>query len=433
MSGRERSSRDRFTGQLSSKKAGQRMHEEISDGDERLRIACLTSFDPHVPGKNSWSHTARHLAVVLTRHGVEMTSLGPMDATFERAAGKMLDMGYMALCHQHYMYFHSQWVARRFGRVGTYKLARAGQHFDAVLALGAVDVAYLASDLPIVLVLDATHRLVRDYYAAYSHLTARSQRELDTIERVAIQRAALVLVSSTWAARSVIADYQADPAKVHVLPFGADLAAPPAADVARTRTERCRLLFVATDWQRKGGDLAVETLRALGVMGVDAELVVCGCVPQSGVSDPRLRIIPYLDKRDARQRQEMESLYLNSDFLLLPTRSDCTPIVFCEAAAFGLPVVTTDTGGVSEIVRDGETGFTLPLEAAGNVYAAVIAQAYRDASRHAEMMRASRARYETRLNWDAWARDALPWIAEVAGRHLPSTPSRPAGRDVVAM
>lgn len=393
------------------------MGNGVRGDDKRLNIACLTSFDPRVPGKNSWSHTPLHLRRALARFGADLAFLGPMDATIERMLGKVADVGYTLLRHQRYMYFHSAWVARRFGRVGTRALAQTGQRFDAVLALGAVDVAYLATDLPIVLVLDATHRLVREYYAAYSNLTERSRRELDTMERVAIERAAVLLVSSTWAARSAIDDYHADPAKVHVLPFGADLAAPPAAEVAaaRTRTGRCRLLFLATDWQRKGGDLAVEALRALDARGVDAELVVCGCVPPADVSDPHLRVIPYLSKRDERQRQELESLFLNSDFMLLPTRSDCTPIVFCEAAAFGLPVVTTDTGGVSEIVRDGETGFTLPHAAGGDAYAEVIAQAYQDSDRHQKMVRASRARFDARLNWDAWARDAVPLIAAAAG------------------
>ena len=149
-------------------------------------------------------------------------------------------------------------------------------------------------------------------------------------------------------------------------------------------------------------------------MGVDAELIICGCMPPVGVSHPRLRVIPFLNKRDPQQRQALEALYLNSDFLLLPTRSDCAPMVFCEAAAFGLPVVTTDTGGVSEIVKHGETGFALPHSARGDAYASIIVRAYRDAKRYAELSSASRARYEQRLNWDAWMRNAAPLIAGAA-------------------
>lgn len=391
------------------------------DDNARLSIACVTSFDPRTHGKNSWSHTLFHMSQALRKQCGDVTFLGPMDATAERVAGKIADIGYRLLRHRRYMYFHSEWVARRFGRVGTRRLARAGQSFDLVLACGAVDVAYLKTDLPIVLVLDATHRLVREYYPAYSHLAERSRRELDTFERRAIQRASLVLISSSWAARSAIADYGADPARVHAFPFGADLDTPPPPGVVdeRKQTDRCRLLFLGSDWERKGGNLAVQTLSALEGMGVDAELVVCGCTPPPQVTHPHLRVIPFLNKRDEQQRQELESLYLNSDFLLLPTRSDCAPMVFCEAAAFGLPAITTDTGGVSEIVRDGVTGFTLPHAATADAYADVIARVYRDPNIYMGLVRASRARYEERLNWDAWIRQATPLITEAAHGQRP--------------
>lgn len=407
-------------------KAGQSMNDHapkvVTSGTqqrgERLSIACVTSFDPRIHGRNSWSHTLYHMSQVLQRDCGDVTYLGPMGATAARVVGKAADVGYQLLRHRRYMYFHSELVARRFGRVATRRLAQAGRPFDVVLACGAVDVAYLTTDLPIVLVLDATHRLVREYYPAYSNLTERSRRELDTIEHLAIQRAALVLVSSSWAARSVCNDYYADPANVLAFPFGADLEAPPPAQVAEARAPsgHCRLLLLGTNWQRKGGNLAVQSLIALEEMGIEAELVVCGCVPPPEMMHPHMRVIPFLNKRDPYQRQMLESLYLTSDFLLLPTRSDCAPMVFCEAAAYGLPVVTTDTGGVSEIVQDGVTGFTLPHAAAGDAYAAVIARVYRDAGLYAGFVRASRARYDERLNWDAWVKAVAPRIVEVADR-----------------
>ena len=91
-----------------------------------------------------------------------------------------------------------------------------------------------------------------------------------------------------------------------------------------------------------------------------------------------------------------------ADFLLLPTRSDCTPIVFSEANAFGLPVITTDTGGVAGIITDGENGFMLPVSARGAAYAQVIARLYQDDQRYAELVKSSRATFDHRLNWDAW-------------------------------
>jgi glycosyltransferase involved in cell wall biosynthesis len=95
-------------------------------------------------------------------------------------------------------------------------------------------------------------------------------------------------------------------------------------------------------------------------------------------------------------------LYLEADFLLLPTRNECFGIVFCEANAFGLPAITTCTGGVPEVVRNGENGFVLPLEARGDAYALLIASLYRDAAQYAQLVLSSRAAYDERLNWDSW-------------------------------
>jgi glycosyltransferase involved in cell wall biosynthesis len=287
-----------------------------------------------------------------------------------------------------------------------------------IVACGAVDVAYLETDVPIMLVLDATHARVCQYYPNYSNLLGQSCRELDSIENRAIRKAALLLYATNWAAQSAIEDYHADPAKVHVVPFGANLDSQPLHTVLamRKRSDRCRLLFVGVNWERKGGDIAVETLKRLEALNIPAELIVCGCIPPSDVSHPSIRVIPYLNKHDPEQRAELDALYLSSDFLLLPTRNECYGIAFCEASAFGLPAVTTHTGGVPEIVRDGETGFVLPLSARGEAYAAVIARAYGDEARYAELVSASRSAFEDRLNWDAWGTSAAHLIENTLGR-----------------
>ncbi len=137
-------------------------------------------------------------------------------------------------------------------------------------------------------------------------------------------------------------------------------------------------------------------------MGIAAELIVCGCTPPARFSHQSMRVIPFLDKNDERQRQELEQLYITSDFLLLPTRNECFGIVFCEANAFGLPVIATQTGGIPGVISDGENGVLLPYNGRGDAYAEVIAKIYREEQRYTELVRASRAAFDNRLNWDAW-------------------------------
>ena len=243
----------------------------------------------------------------------------------------------------------------------------------------------------------------------------RSVYETHTLEGLSIKKARLVLYTSKWAARSAIEDYHADEPKVHVVPFGANFDDPPSKEIVQTRkkADHCKLLFIGVDWQRKGGEIAFETLLKLEEMGVQAELIVLGCTPPKTFFHERMKVIPFLNKNDERQREELTRLFETSSFLILPTRSDCVPMVLGEAGAYGLPVITTQTGGIPGIVRDGENGFMLPLDARGSEYAKIITEVYPDDQRYAELVASSRAAFDDRLNWDAWGTSVKKLLDEM--------------------
>jgi glycosyltransferase involved in cell wall biosynthesis len=58
----------------------------------------------------------------------------------------------------------------------------------------------------------------------------------------------------------------------------------------------------------------------------------------------------------------MIELFSQADIFALPTRADLSPAAICEAMAMKLPVVTTNVGGLNELVVDGETGFIAASE-----------------------------------------------------------------------
>ena len=369
-----------------------------------MKIAYLKAYDTR--DKRTASGMAYYIARALERHCGEVIHLSPIpfDNSKEKLIGRAINKITRSFFGKEFEYHESFLLSRLFARVAASWLA--DQSFDVIVTLaGDPELAFLETDIPIVSINDLTEKILIDcYYPFQKKLVKRSIYEMNTIQDRVLKKASAVIYSSAWAARSAIEDYGADPKKIHVVPFGANLDEPPAREVAlaREKSEQCRLLFLGVDWVRKGGDIAFETLLKLEELGVQAELIVCGCTPPERVAHERMKIIPFLDKNDERQHKELEKLFMSADFLLVPTRADCTPIVFCEASAFGLPVVTTNTGGVSEVVREGENGFLLPCEAQGDAYAEVIARLYRDDERYAELVRASRAAFEERLNWDAW-------------------------------
>ncbi len=68
-------------------------------------------------------------------------------------------------------------------------------------------------------------------------------------------------------------------------------------------------------------------------------------------------------------REDVPTIIHHTDIFVLPSvLPDSFPTVILEAMASGKPVVATDSGGASEMVKEGETGYMIPI---GDVDAAV--------------------------------------------------------------
>jgi len=337
--------------------------------------------------------------------------------SFEKRFGRLIDAVSRRLFKKMVAYDHLLPVAKKHGKIAAQRLD--GRSFDAIVAImNPVDVAFLKTDIPIALVLDVTFALRHDYDPQFSNLWEWSTNQANKVEEMAYQNARTMLYSSYWAARSASEDYGIDPQKVQTIFFGANLDTIPSREMAlsRKKSERCRLLFMGLGWERKGGAIALETLLELEKLGIQAELIVCGCTPPKGMAYERMRVIPFLDKNDERQSKELENLYAMSDFLLVPTRCDAFGHVFCEASAFGLPSITTNTGGVPEVIRNGENGYVLPYSARGSEYAQMIAEIYRDDQRYTALVQSSRAAFESRLNWDVWGSAVMQVLQDIIER-----------------
>ena len=62
------------------------------------------------------------------------------------------------------------------------------------------------------------------------------------------------------------------------------------------------------------------------------------------------------------EHEEIYQHYSASDVYLNASRIDNQPLSLLEAFACGLPIVTTDAGGIPDIVTDGETGLLVPVD-----------------------------------------------------------------------
>jgi glycosyltransferase involved in cell wall biosynthesis len=277
---------------------------------------------------------------------------------------------------------------------------------------------------------DVTWHQLLDFYPFYARerLIPETIKGGYEIDRLAYANSDRIVLSSDWAAASVVRDYGVDCTKVMVSHFGPNLdAVPNRSDVQQLIARRghgpCRLLTVAVDWRRKGCDVAVAVARHLHDNGIAVELDIVGCAAPAH-SPAFVRSLNFLSKNDRQQASLLERLFSEADFLLLPSRADCSPIALKEAAAYGLPVATTAVGGIGEIIGSETWGIALDRHAPPCDYAAWIGAMWSDRHAYERAAWAAREAFEQRLNWDAFCSQ----LTDIIGMARSATARRETGR-----
>jgi len=379
-----------------------------------LKIAYITALDPK--DKNAWSGTHNRISQTLQKCCGDLFYIGPLETRLKHIP-VIINHITTRLLGKNYNTSHNYILSKAYAKQINKKLKE--NKYDIIFAPAAsIEIANLKVDIPIVYLSDSTFSLFVGYKKYCSNLLDKSIKESNNIEKSAINKADLLIYASKWAADSAINDYGADKSKVFVVPFGANLDKIPDKNLVlqRRKSEKCRLLFLAARWEYKGGDIAFDTLLELEKLGIDAELIICGAIPPEEYKHKNMTVIPFLDKNDEKQYKELEKLFLESDFLILPTQEEAFGIVFCEASAFGLPSIATDTGGVSGVIKNGKNGFMLPLEAKGADYAKLIKEIYLDDERYYNLVKSSRKCFEEKLNWDKWGKTVCKLINDTVDK-----------------
>ena len=387
---------------------------------QRLKIGFVHRFDAR--DIRSWSGIFYFMSQALNSHVGDVVYLGPdnsrgtkfiIDNTarvnrfWERFTGKILATD------------HNRVLSNRLGRFFEQRLKETP--CDVIFApVASVEIASIKTDVPVVYYSDITWADIVDYYPEFSSVSPWGRAEGERIEAAAIAQASAAVYPSEWAVDSACKHYGASRETTFKVSFGANLNDPPSRESALDRRLNgpVNLLLVGVDWKRKGGPIAYECLTSLLDRGIDARLTLLGCKPPAGFEHPKFRVIPFLSKHDAEQRNQIRQLFLDAHFMLLPTRADATPIVTCEASAFGLPTIAADTGGLRGSIKEGVNGFLIPASASGHAYANTVMNVIADPARYKALVVSSRNEFEGSLNWDSWGKAMRGVIEGVLARKI---------------
>ncbi|HEY1911028.1 MAG TPA: glycosyltransferase family 4 protein, partial [Vicinamibacterales bacterium] len=249
-------------------------------------------------------------------------------------------------------------------------------------------------------------------------LGADAIAELERSERRALAAVRSVVVTSAATARSLAA-YGVSSDRVTVVEPGTDPA--PVAHGGRMPSE-VALLCVATLTPRKGHELLFGALSSLAQR--NWRLTCAGSVDRDPPTVERLRrqldgssIADRIEFVGDLDRSALDVCYDAADLFVLPTLYEGYGMAVAEALARGLPIVSTATGAIEQLVNGGDSpaGVVLP-PGDERQFADALARVIGDddyRGRLAEGARQARGRLPT---WDAACDRMAAMLDASAGR-----------------
>lgn len=192
------------------------------------------------------------------------------------------------------------------------------------------------------------------------------------------------LIAATPAEESQLRQlYNVAPSRISIIPPGVDLCHfRPQPKVAARRElglplDRKIALFVGRIEPLKGLDTILQATRLLceknPALAQELTVAIVGGSPWATQLDAEMarlhamraewgleRVVRFVG---ARQQSVLPAFYSAADVLLMPSHYESFGMVGLEAMSCGAPVIASDVGGLSHLVKDGVTGFLIPPRA----------------------------------------------------------------------
>ena len=201
-------------------------------------------------------------------------------------------------------------------------------------------------------------------------------------EKTAYEAAAGIIAVSNGMRADILRSYPAvDPERVKVVHNGIDLdawqrpegeeaAAQAAATLKRLGIDpdRPTIVFVGRITRQKG---LPHLLRACEQLPADVQVILCAGAPDTPEIKAEVEglVARLREKRtgvvwveEMLPRPQLIAVLTASDVFVCPSVYEPLGIVNLEAMAVGLPVVGSATGGIPDVIVDGETGLLVPIE-----------------------------------------------------------------------
>ncbi len=171
------------------------------------------------------------------------------------------------------------------------------------------------------------------------------------------------------------------------------------------------IVSVGRLYARKGLFTLIESIPAVVKRFPNAKFIISG----KGQSDEMAKLIAHAEKLGVRGNmvftgytpdRDLPKLYQAADVFAFSTFYEHHPFAVLEALSTGLPVVTTNVGGISETITDGKNGFMCqPFNV--RQFSSRILYLLEHPKEAAEMGRLARKTIEEQLDWGIVVKAAI--------------------------
>jgi glycosyltransferase involved in cell wall biosynthesis len=399
------------------------------------RIAFVCDWDASDP--SAMSGAAYSIRKALLDAGHEVLDVFPAERdALSRAAifsGLLITIFFKLLGFYHspkretaYLTAAARFTEKKLRRLGPY---------DFVFSQSALPLGFANINRPIVFTTDQPFdAYVKGYVPNPSKRFLKIGRQLETLLS---NKCSLIIFPSRWAADEFLRTHAKAKSKVRIIQWGANLSMLPTREqvysgLTARKLEKClNLVFIGRDWERKGGQVAVDVAKKFQDNGQDCRLTVigtCADVPD----EIRGEIIPSIDKNSSAGLALFSTILSKSHFLIVPSRAEAYGHVFCEAAAFGVPSVSTSVGGIPSIITDGENGICLPVSSDAATFYERMRDVFLDDQAYQRMAANAFSSFEERLSWTAFTKAALDDVGELLREPIAGNMGGQRASDIVA-
>lgn len=315
--------------------------------------------------------------------------------TLKRAVAKVLRKG----IGKHFLASRLRSTAKRYAK--SIDSGLANSNAEILISLDTQLVPYLEASIPKVIYHDLTFADIVGSYPYSSGLFNSAEKEAHHVEEKALQKADHIVWTNDRALNTAKEYYGISDSKMSVIPRGANLVKVPGEKPVKNNSTSgaINILFVCTDWERKGGPIVLDTVDDMRGRGIKVDLNICGVKPPRKGQPVNYNYLGRIDKSRREDRILYRKLLKEADLFFLPTKADAAPIAICEAQAFGIPVVASRAGGVPTLIKNEYNGLLLEKGAKAREYASSIIKLFDDSDLYQKLSDNARREYEERFNW----------------------------------